>query len=75
MGRFATLAAEVNLLSMSEQDEIADILDNLLHGARGDSFRLSEEEIAKLEGMVTNPGALANEADVKAFFAAATKAK
>jgi hypothetical protein len=74
MGRFANIAAEVNLLPASEQDEIADILNSLLHGDQIHSFKLSDKEIAELETMVTNPGPLVDDAQVKAFFAVTTKA-
>jgi hypothetical protein len=74
MGRFASLAAEVNLLPASEQDEIAEILSNLLHGDPNHGFKLSDKEVAELEAMVANPGPLADEAQVKAFFAVTTKA-
>jgi hypothetical protein len=71
MGRFASLATEVQQLPLNEQDEIADLLETLLHGDKVVDFKLSKEEIAVLEAMVANPGPVVANEDVQEFFAKA----
>jgi hypothetical protein len=68
MGKFEQIAAQVSLLPITRQDEIAEILAS---GFAADLYPvspLSPEQVAEIEELLKEPAPLASEAEVEAFF-------
>lgn len=68
MGKFAKVSAALEKLPEARREEIADILETLFHGDLHPETALSDSQIADLRERLANPGPLASDAEVEAFF-------
>lgn len=70
MTKFERIAAALEALPEARKEEIASIIETLFHGdLHPDQTALSDEQIEDLKGRLANPGPIASEAEVEAFFA------
>jgi hypothetical protein len=73
MTKFERITAALDGLSEARKAEIADIMEALFHGDLHPSeTALNDEQLADLERRLKNPGPVATEAEVDAFFARLT---
>ena len=69
MGKFEKIVAQISLLSVARQDEIAEILAaGFIHDLNPIS-PLTAEQVLEIEDLLNEPAPLASEAEVEAFFA------
>jgi len=68
MGKFEQIASALEALPEARREEIADVLETLFHGDLHPGRALSDEQLQDLAQRVADPGPLATEADVEAFF-------
>lgn len=68
MGKFAQVSAALERLPEWRREEIAAIIETLFHGDLHPETTLNDEQIADLRKRLANPGPLASDADVDAFF-------
>lgn len=69
MGKLERIIAALEALPAARRDEIADIIGALFHADLSTSANLDDEQIAELRHRVANPGPMATDDDVDAFFA------
>lgn len=69
MGKFDQVTSALEALPEARREEIADILETLFHADLHPESALSDEQIADLRRRITNPGPIATDAEVDAFFA------
>lgn len=68
MGKFEQIAAQISLLPLTRQDEIAEILASGFANDLNPASVLNSEQIAEIEELLKEPAPLASEAEVEAFF-------
>ena len=69
VGKFEQVTAALDALPRARKEEIADILQTLFHGDLHPETALSDEHAADLRARLRNPGPIASDEDVEAFFA------
>jgi hypothetical protein len=69
MGKFDKVTAALEALPEARREEIAAIIETLFHADLHPESALSDEQIADLRLRVANPGPMATDAEVEAFFA------
>ena len=69
LGMFAKLTAALEALPEARREEIAAIIETLFHGDLHPESALSDEQIADLREHLANPGPIASDDEVEAFFA------
>ncbi|MCE9523029.1 MAG: hypothetical protein K8S25_11445 [Alphaproteobacteria bacterium] len=69
MGKFDRVASALEALPEARREEIAGIIETLFHGDLHPESALSDEQIADLRARVANPGPIASDDEVDAFFA------
>ncbi len=69
MGKFDQVTAALEALPEARREEIAAIMETLFHGDLHPESALSDDQIADLAARVANPGPIATDAEVEAFFA------
>lgn len=69
MGKFAKVAAALEALPEARREEIAAIIETLFHGDLHPESALSDEQLADLKARLADPGPVATDQDVDAFFA------
>ncbi|MCR6645733.1 MAG: hypothetical protein NVV62_15070 [Terricaulis sp.] len=68
MTKFERITAALEALPEARREEIADILETLFFGDLHPETSLSPEQVADLEKRLANPGPIASETEVEAFF-------
>jgi hypothetical protein len=68
MSKFAKISAALEKLPDVRREEIADIIETLFHGDLHPETALSDEQVADLRQRLANPGPLASDGEVEAFF-------
>jgi hypothetical protein len=69
MTKFERIAAALEALPEARREEIANILETLFHGdLHPETTALTDEQLADLEQRLMDPGPIASDADVDAFF-------
>lgn len=69
MGKLEQIAAALEQLPEGRRDEIAAILETLFHGDLHPESALTDAQLADLSLRAANPGPLATDEEVHAFFA------
>lgn len=69
MGKFTQVTSALEALPEARREEIAAIIETLFHGDLHPESALSDEQIADLRARLANPGPIATDAQVEAFFA------
>jgi len=69
MGKFAKVTSALEALPEARREEIAAIIETLFHGDLHPESALSDEQIADLREHLANPGPIASDDEVEAFFA------
>jgi hypothetical protein len=69
MGKFEQIVAQISLLPIARQDEIAEILSNGFASDLNPVSPLNADQVAEIEELLKEPAPLASEAEVEAFFA------
>lgn len=69
MGKFEQIVAQISLLPITRQDEIAEILANVFANDLNPVSSLSDEQVTEIEELIKEPASLAREGEVEAFFA------
>lgn len=69
MGKFEQIVAQISLLPVARQDEIADILASGFASDLNPVSPLNADQVTEIEEMLKEPAPLASEAEVEAFFA------
>lgn len=69
MGTFTQVMSALEALPEARREEIAAIIETLFHGDLHHESALSDEQIADLRARLANPGPIAANAQVEAFFA------
>jgi hypothetical protein len=68
MSKFERVSAALEKLPEARREQIAEILETLFHGDLHPETALTVEQIADLRERLTDPGPMASEEDVEAFF-------
>lgn len=69
MGKFSQVTSALEALPEARREEIATIIETLFHGDLHPESALSDEQIADLRARLADPGPIASDAEVEAFFA------
>ena len=69
MGKFEKVAAALDALPDGRKEEIAAIIETLFHGDLHPETALSPAQQEDLRSRLMNPGPLASDDEVEAFFA------
>lgn len=70
MTKFERITAALDALPANRKEEIAEIMETLFHGdLHPEETALNDEQIADLRRRLANPGPIASDAEVDAFFA------
>jgi hypothetical protein len=69
MGKFDQVTAALEALPEARREEIAAIMETLFHGDLHPESRLTEQQIDDLSARLANPGPIATDSEVEAFFA------
>lgn len=69
MGKFDQVAAALEALPEERREEIAAIIETLFHGDLHPESAPSDTQIADLQTRLANPGPIATDEQVEAFFA------
>jgi hypothetical protein len=69
MGKFEQVAAALEALPEERREEIAGIIETLFHGDLHPESALSDTQIADLERRLADPGPIASDDEIDAFFA------
>lgn len=72
MSKFGQVTSALNALPEERREEIAAIIETLFHGDLHPESALSDEQIADLRARLANPGPIASDDEVDAFFAGLT---
>lgn len=72
MTKFERITAALEGLSEARKAEIADIMETLFHGDLHPETALNDEQLADLERRLKDPGPIATDEEVEAFFARLT---
>lgn len=68
MTKFERIIAALEALPESRRIEIAEIIETLFHGDLHPEASLTDEQIADLRHRLIDPGPIASDAEVDAFF-------
>jgi hypothetical protein len=69
MTKFERITAALDALPEDRKEEIADIMETLFHGdLNPDASQLTDAQIADLKARLANPGPIASDDEVEAFF-------
>lgn len=68
MTKFERITAALEALPEARREEIAEILETLFHGDLHPEARLNDEQIADLRARLADPGPMASDQEVEAFF-------
>jgi 5-methylthioribose kinase len=69
MTKFERITAALEALPDGRKEEIAEIIETLFHGdLHPESTQLTDEQIADLRERMANPGPIASDEEVEAFF-------
>lgn len=68
MGKFERVAAALEALPQARREEIAAIIETLFHGDLHPETILSDDQIADLRARLRDPGPIASDDEVDAFF-------
>ena len=68
MGKFDQVTSALEALPEARREEIATILETLFHGDLHPESALSSEQIEDLRSRLANPGPIASDEEVEAFF-------
>ena len=69
MGKFEQVASALEALPEARREEIAAIIETLFHGDLHPDSTLTDDQIADLRKRLANPGPIATDEEVEAFFA------
>ena len=70
MTKFEKITAALEALPEARKEEIASIIETLFHGdLHPEETSLSDEQVEDLRRRLADPGPIASEAEVEAFFA------
>jgi len=69
MGKFDKVTAALEALPEERREEIADIIETLFHGDLHPETALNDEQLADLRQRLSDPGPIASDEEVEAFFA------
>ena len=69
MTKYEQVSAALDALPATRREEIAEIIDTLFHADLHPERTLSDEQLAALQRRVANPGSVATDEEVEAFFA------
>jgi hypothetical protein len=69
MGKLSQVTAALEALPEARREEIAGIIETLFHGDLHPESTLTDEQVADLRRRMANPGPIATDAEVDAFFA------
>ena len=68
MTKFEKITAALEALPEARREEIAAIIEQLFYGDFHPETALNDEQIADLQSRLANPGPLATDEEVEAFF-------
>lgn len=68
MGKLEQITAALEALPPDRRDEIATILETLFYGDLHPEQGLTDAQVAEVQARLANPGPLASETEVEAFF-------
>jgi len=68
MTKFERIIAALEALPEARRGEIAEIIEALFHGDLHPERALTDEQLADLQGRLADPGPIASDAEVDAFF-------
>ena len=69
MTKFERITAALEALPDARREEIADILETLFYGdLHPHDYQLSDDQVSDLKSRLANPGPIASEEEVEAFF-------
>ena len=69
MSKFGLVTSALKALPEKRREEIAAIIETLFHGDLHPERALNDEQIADLRARLSDPGPMASEEEVDAFFA------
>lgn len=69
MAKFERVTSALEALPAARREEIAAIIETLFHGDLHPESALSDDQIADLRKRLANPGPIATDEEVEAFFA------
>jgi hypothetical protein len=68
MGKFDRITAALEALPEARREEIAEIIETLFHGDLHPETALTDEQLADLRMRLADPGPIASDEEVEAFF-------
>jgi hypothetical protein len=68
MGKFDRITAALEALPEARREEIAEIIETLFHGDLHPETALTDEQLADLRTRLADPGPIASDEEVEAFF-------
>ncbi len=68
MGKFDRITAALEALPEARREEIAEIIETLFHGDLHPETALTDEQLADLRERLADPGPIASDEEVEAFF-------
>jgi hypothetical protein len=68
MGKFDRITAALEALPEARREEIAEIIETLFHGDLHPETALTDEQLADLRTRLADPGPIASDKEVEAFF-------
>jgi hypothetical protein len=68
MGKFDRITAALEALPEARREEIAEIIETLFHGDLHPETALTDEQLADLRVRLADPGPIASDEEVEAFF-------
>lgn len=68
MGKFDRVTAALEALPEKRREEIAEIIETLFHGDLHPETALSDDQLADLRSRLADPGPVASDDEVEAFF-------
>lgn len=69
MGKLDKITAALEALPEERREEIAEIIETLFHGDLHPETALTDEQLADLRKRLADPGPMASDEEVEAFFA------
>lgn len=69
MGKFDKITEALEALPEARREEIAEIIETLFHGDLHPETALTDEQVADLRTRLADPGPMASDEEVEAFFA------
>jgi hypothetical protein len=68
MGKFDRITAALEALPEARREELAEIIETLFHGDLHPETALTDEQLADLRERLADPGPIASDEEVEAFF-------